>query len=336
MASSENLPLESESSTEIRAPIPQRRMTLIEEYYIPDSGYNLRPRKRPAENSNSQSKKKRNSEELDIFHKGSFESSRIFAQNAQKWLMVNIEPSVLTEWQLDRTLGESDELKTLISEHFVVWQEYQFSRQGKRCVNFYRPVNFPYLGVLDPATGEKVAECHSLGAATLFEFVSQFLSEYLRYSEESSSNRASGPPSEIAQTGYAQEPSHIEEDIRMDATENNNDTDVSLPKNNIKGVEKKTDVDAWKKYLGGESDPKLDFVIRLPNGERRELSWPGTSKLQSLYSYAEELGFDMIQYEIVAVHPRRCLTEQDLSQTLEGILFPREVLFLQPKMVLSN
>ncbi|KAG8194480.1 hypothetical protein JTE90_013237 [Oedothorax gibbosus] len=300
------LSIEEVSDTEVQSPIPPFEDRLIENVNY----YNSRSRKRQGEKFQRRfSKRQRTSDGLDDLFKNfsSLESAKISAHNDQKWLMINMEFSLKTKMLYDILHSdENDELKNLISENFVLWDVFQHSPAGMQYKNFYgRVTRFPYIAILDAATGEKLAEYDGLKSSDLNEFLKHFLSEHSSPKEESA--------------GITQK----DETISEISTENTESKPANLSTESFNHL---TNEDKTRH--------KFKFLIQFPDGVRHITSWPFNTKLQILYSYIEDHGFKVEDFEIIALYPRRCLAPSDSRKTFEQAnLFCREVLYLQEKTI---
>ena len=88
----------------------------------------------------------------------------------------------------------------------------------------------------------------------------------------------------------------------------------------------------WEKYLGADTDPVANIMIRFPDGSRDNWKQPGTSRLKSLVLYIRSKGFSLEDHEIVTNFPRRVITQLSLMDTVkEAGLFPQETVFVQLK-----
>ncbi|ESN96373.1 hypothetical protein HELRODRAFT_189218 [Helobdella robusta] len=88
-----------------------------------------------------------------------------------------------------------------------------------------------------------------------------------------------------------------------------------------------------QQFLGLPSDPVSSLIVRLPDGDRKQIKWPCTSKIQALLSYISEHGYNIEDHEIVTNFPKRVVDVSDPRQrTLkEAGLFPMETVFVQEK-----
>ncbi|GAB6020566.1 UBX domain-containing protein 7 [Chamberlinius hualienensis] len=113
---------------------------------------------------------------LDIMHRGSFDSARELGQGTNKWLMVNIQNvQEFTCQVLNRDVWSNPAVKNIIKENFIFWQIYHDSEEGVRYMQFYKVVEWPYVAIIDPRTGENVVSWNKIEAASFCELVSDFI-----------------------------------------------------------------------------------------------------------------------------------------------------------------
>lgn len=184
---------------EVRAPIPQKREILVED--APVFGFRGR---RPArsvfdgfrdfqaearqqeqlllQGTASVTSKHQTLEDLfrppiDLTFKGTFASARDEGTSLNKWLMVNIQNVQEFSCQtLNRDVWSNGAVRSIVQEHFILWQVYHDSEEGRKYMQFYKVKNWPYVAVLDPQTGEKLAEWSNLDHAKFCEHAAEFLS----------------------------------------------------------------------------------------------------------------------------------------------------------------
>ncbi|GFY48282.1 UBX domain-containing protein 7 [Trichonephila inaurata madagascariensis] len=376
----------------IRPPIPQTRAVLVEEdltFNYGSRGMKRRPHsvfdgfrdfkteaelqeQRVLEDNNEQLKKRRTLEDLfrpplDIMHRGNFSTARETGNASNRWLMVNIQDSQEFSCQvLNRDVWSNNDVKSLISKHFIFWQVYNDSIDGEKYMQFYKPVEFPYIAVLDPRTGEKLIEWHDVNSNNMCDLIQSFLKEHRTPDGSSTtSGKEFGTKfslldqSEEEQLKAAIEASvkesnnvNVEDDSDLEtfdsdsesaggkvsatgniSTHSDHSNDaidvVGLSENNEQTSE---GMKTWKEFLGNEDDPKSDLVLRLPDGKREQITWPCTTKLKSLLLYLGEIGYNPEKYELVTNYPRRNLCQLDLFKSLKDVdLFPREMIIVQLK-----
>ncbi|XP_077555032.1 UBX domain-containing protein 7 [Haemaphysalis longicornis] len=396
------------SEDDVRPPIPPVREVLVENpfpygYHAPrrptysvfdrfrdfQAEARLQEEKLLHGDTDSPSYKKRKTLEdlfrppLDLMHRGSFESAREVGRTKNRWLMVNVQNVQEFACQvLNRDVWSHSTIKSIVAEHFVFWQVYQDSEEGQRYVLFYKVVDYPYVAILDPRTGEKVLSWNQVDAVKFCDAVTEFLAEH-----PTPDGSAVNPPTKRVKPVTKKE-SIVEEDeesqmraaiaasLRENATASRNhdsgsdvddndqsdletfdsDTELVGPAhattnhNSMQvdsspardGPTKEEDegfggsssssnnVEEWKRYLGSETDEKSELMIRFPDGSRKVMTFPCTSKLKALISFASCSGFSEKTHELVTNFPRRNLSELDHSVTLRDAgLFPKETLFIQ-------
>ncbi|XP_064639212.1 UBX domain-containing protein 7-like isoform X2 [Lineus longissimus] len=188
---------------EVRAPIPQKKEVLMEENY-PTYGFRGNRRRPPrsvfdgfrdfeAETRQQhewavagppKTKKRKTLEDLfrpplDLMHKGTFQSARDAGTKSNRWMIVNIQNVQEFCCQaLNRDVWSQAAVKSIIQEHFLFWQVYHDSEEGKRYTQFYKINKWPYIAILDPRTGENMAIWNKIDALTFCDLVTEFLSHH--------------------------------------------------------------------------------------------------------------------------------------------------------------
>ncbi|XP_077515607.1 UBX domain-containing protein 7-like [Amblyomma americanum] len=400
LASSSDMPPPSAARTDdddVRPPIPPVREVLVDGpfaygYHPPRrSTYSVFDRFRDFQaearlqeekmfpgDADSPSYKKRKTLEdlfrppLDLMHRGSFESAREIGRTKNRWLMVNVQNVQEFSCQvLNRDVWSNSTIKSIISEHFVFWQVYQDSEEGQRYVLFYKVVDYPYVAILDPRTGEKVLSWNQVDAVKFCDAVTEFLTEHptpdgsavslpgkktkaaakkesIVEEDEESQMRAAIEASLRENT--AQTHDSASDDDQSDLETFDSDTEAGPAHTNSNHSSMQVDAsppardstakagtsaarcdgEEWKRFLGSETDEKSELMIRFPDGSRKVMTFPCTSKLKALIIFASCSGFREETHELVTNFPRRNLSELDHSLTLREVgLFPKETLFIQ-------
>ncbi|XP_078613223.1 UBX domain-containing protein 7-like isoform X2 [Branchiostoma floridae x Branchiostoma japonicum] len=195
----------SVADDEVRAPIPQTAGVLVEESlyqsYVPqgrlrkprsvfDGFRDFQAETRQQEQllrdrvSGKTTAKKRTLEDLfrppiDLLHKGTFETAKKEGETGNKWLLVNVQN--VQEFpcqQLNRDVWSNGLVKSIVQEHFVLWQVYHDSAEGQRYIQFYKVDTFPYIAVLDPRTGERLAEWNTVDPTAFIDMATTFLTDH--------------------------------------------------------------------------------------------------------------------------------------------------------------
>ncbi|XP_031634968.1 uncharacterized protein LOC116348194, partial [Contarinia nasturtii] len=109
---------------------------------------------------------------VDITFGGSFEAARDYAKEQNKWLIVNVQDMSDFNCQvLNRDIWSSGKLREVIQRYFVFWQVAIDNTDGHRFQVFYGIQVFPYVGIIDPRTGEEKL-CYKTGfKLTLNDFM---------------------------------------------------------------------------------------------------------------------------------------------------------------------
>lgn len=111
---------------------------------------------------------------VDITFCGSFQAVRDFAKEQNRWLIVNVQDMSDFSCQvLNRDIWSSEQLRKIIKKYFVFWQVAIDNSDGHRFQVFYSITSYPYIGIIDPRTGEEKLSHKNGFALTLGEFVDE-------------------------------------------------------------------------------------------------------------------------------------------------------------------
>lgn len=117
---------------------------------------------------------------VDITFCGSFQAARDYAKEQNKWLIVNVQDMSDFNCQvLNRDIWSSDKLRAVIKKYFIFWQVAIDNTDGHRFQVFYSIQVFPYVGIIDPRTGEEKLSYKHGFKLTLNEFMDT-LKNYLK------------------------------------------------------------------------------------------------------------------------------------------------------------
>lgn len=112
---------------------------------------------------------------VDITFFGSFQAARDYAKEQNKWLIVNVQDMSDFNCQvLNRDIWSSDKLRAIIKKYFVFWQvaiDNTYKTDGHRFQVFYSIQVFPYVGIIDPRTGEEKLSYKTGFKLTLNDFM---------------------------------------------------------------------------------------------------------------------------------------------------------------------
>lgn len=117
---------------------------------------------------------------IDINFCGSFQAARDYAKEQNRWLIVNVQDMSDFGCQvLNRDIWSSEKLREIIKKYFIFWQVAIDNADGHRFQVFYDIKVFPYIGVIDPRTGEEKLSYKMGFKLTLKEFIEE-LGNYLK------------------------------------------------------------------------------------------------------------------------------------------------------------
>lgn len=117
---------------------------------------------------------------VDINFCGSFQAARDYAKEQNRWLIVNVQDMSDFSCQvLNRDIWSSEKLREIIKKYFIFWQVAIDNSDGHRFQVFYDIKMFPYIGVIDPRTGEEKLSYKTGFKLTLKEFIAE-LGNYLK------------------------------------------------------------------------------------------------------------------------------------------------------------
>lgn len=116
---------------------------------------------------------------VDITFCGSFQAARDYAKEQNKWLIVNVQDMSDFNCQvLNRDIWSSEKLRAVIKKYFIFWQVAIDNTDGHRFQVFYGIQVFPYIGIIDPRTGEERLSYKTGFKLTHDEFMNK-LKDYL-------------------------------------------------------------------------------------------------------------------------------------------------------------
>ncbi|XP_055599916.1 UBX domain-containing protein 7 isoform X2 [Uranotaenia lowii] len=144
----------------VRAPIPRKTEILLP----PEEPARGRKRRGATitEGQGSSSKKITRLEALfmppfEILFSGSLDMARRHGKNFDKWILVNLQDDMNFNCQtLNRDLWSDPKLKEFLRNHVIFWQTSNKTSDGMKFKTFYKVTTEPYIGMIDPRTGEEV------------------------------------------------------------------------------------------------------------------------------------------------------------------------------------
>ncbi|XP_071949460.1 UBX domain-containing protein 7-like [Antedon mediterranea] len=130
-------------------------------------------------------------------------------------------------------------------------------------------------------------------------------------------------------------PNNNVSETRIPDKDSKNDTDTNSATTSV--IDKPTHItnnvnEDNKQNQTNENDSEAKIMLRLPDGERKQMNMPGRSTLLDLITRVAKDGFSSERYELVTNYPRRQLSYMDADKTLEEAgLVPRETVFVQER-----
>ncbi|XP_052897967.1 UBX domain-containing protein 7 [Anopheles moucheti] len=117
---------------------------------------------------------------FDILFSGGFDQAQRHGNAVDRWLLVNLQDDLNFSCQtLNRDLWSDSDLKNFMRHHLVFWQQSNKTTDGAKFKTFYKVRSEPYIGMIDPRTGEEVRNLsgNDLTPARFLEALKTFLVE---------------------------------------------------------------------------------------------------------------------------------------------------------------
>ncbi|KAF7538053.1 hypothetical protein G7054_g3253 [Neopestalotiopsis clavispora] len=124
----------------------------------------------------------------DIISHLSWEEAREEGKEEKKWIIVNVQDSSDFNCQtLNRDHWKDENIRSLLTEHFIFMQFDKDNPRGQEYLGFYfsqyeNASNYPYVAIIDPRTGEQVKLWSGLPFPDKGEFYSDLIEFLDRYS----------------------------------------------------------------------------------------------------------------------------------------------------------
>uniref|UniRef100_A0A8D8L3V8 UBX domain-containing protein 7 n=1 Tax=Culex pipiens TaxID=7175 RepID=A0A8D8L3V8_CULPI len=94
---------------------------------------------------------------FEILFSGSFDLAQRHGKTVDKWILVNLQDDLNFSCQtLNRDLWSDARLKDFLNRHLIFWQTSNKTSDGAKFKTFYKVTSEPYIGMIDPRTGEEV------------------------------------------------------------------------------------------------------------------------------------------------------------------------------------
>ncbi|KRY58943.1 UBX domain-containing protein 7, partial [Trichinella britovi] len=113
---------------------------------------------------------------LELMYRGSWESARREAESRNRWLLVNVQdPQQFACQVLNRDVWSCSAIRDLIENNFIFWQVMQNTTDGQRFTNYYNVHFFPHIAIIDPRTGECMAQINGTESVSISLEILEFL-----------------------------------------------------------------------------------------------------------------------------------------------------------------
>lgn len=94
---------------------------------------------------------------FEILFSGSFDLAKRHGESVDKWILVNLQDDLNFNCQtLNRDLWSDPRLKDFLNRQIIFWQTSNKTSDGAKFKTFYKVTSEPYIGMIDPRTGEEV------------------------------------------------------------------------------------------------------------------------------------------------------------------------------------
>ncbi|EZA50683.1 hypothetical protein DMN91_003974 [Ooceraea biroi] len=298
----------------------------------------------------------------DILFLGSFMEARDHAKNLNRWLLVNVQnPQEFCCQVLNRDVWPNEQIQEIVKDHFVLWQVLSNTSDGRRYIDFYNVVEYPYLAIVDPRTGECMKTYSNITVDNLMSDLNDMLSTHA--SPESASvtsnskdwnNFPTTPPKRNTLAEQAKNdcgPSSktsrlLSEKITDPETgdvASDNITSSSVPSSSCTAFNKKRKLnerEAAKQQKNEKSksdtakaetsdEPILRLCLRLPNGTKETISMCGADTIEDFLIKMEDMGFSSEEYTFLVPFPKTNIGALSAdTRLLDTILFPTNTVFI--------
>lgn len=299
----------------------------------------------------------------NILFLGSFMEARDHAKTLNRWLLVNVQnPQEFCCQVLNRDVWPNQQIQEIVKDHFILWQVLSNTSDGRRYIDFYNVMEYPYLAIVDPRTGECMRTYNNISVDSLISDLNDMLSTHA--SPESASqdtsnskdwnNFPTSPPKRNTladqaknDCGPSSKTSRLLSELITDSGNENavsdNITSSCVPSSSCTVINKrrrldecevdkqpkdrKPKLDATKAETGDE--PFLRLCLRLPNGTRETISICATNTIENFLVKMEEMGYPPTEHTYLVPFPKTNVGALSPNiRLLDTILFPANTVFI--------
>ncbi|KAL0113538.1 hypothetical protein PUN28_012597 [Cardiocondyla obscurior] len=299
----------------------------------------------------------------NILFLGTFMEARDHAKTLNRWLLVNVQnPQEFSCQVLNRDVWSNEHIQEIVKDHFILWQVLSNTSDGKRFIDFYNVMVYPYLAIVDPRTGECMKTYNNITVDSLISELNDVLSTYPspESSQVSSNSKewndfpVTPPKRNILaeqiknECGPSSKTSRLLSETVIDSgTENENVTSdtitsSSVPSSSNIALNKKRKLsenvikqqqDEKLKSSTSKSEtgdePFLRLCLRLPKGAKETISMCATDTIEDFLIKMEEMGFSPTEHTFLVPFPKTNVGALSANtRLLDTILFPTNTVFI--------
>ncbi|KAG5333041.1 UBXN7 protein, partial [Acromyrmex heyeri] len=303
----------------------------------------------------------------DILFLGSFMEARDHAKTLNRWLLVNVQnPQEFSCQVLNRDVWPNEHIQEIVKDHFILWQVLSNTSDGKRYIDFYNVMAYPYLAIVDPRTGECMKAYNNITVDSLISDLNDVLSThpspesatYVSSDSKDWNNFPTTPPKRntIADQikndcGPSSKTSRLlsekvtyfgNENVASDNITSSSVSNLNAPSSSNTAFNKKRKLNecatkqqkdeklksnTTKSETGDE--PFLRLCLRLPNGAKETLSMCATDTIEDFLIKMEEMGFPSTEHTFLVPFPKTNIGALSANtRLLDTILFPTNTVFI--------
>ncbi|KAI4480876.1 hypothetical protein M0804_009973 [Polistes exclamans] len=305
----------------------------------------------------------------NILFLGTFVDAREHAKSLNRWLLVNVQDSQEFVCQvLNRDVWSNEQIQEIVKDHFVLWQVLSNTKDGKNYIDFYKVIDYPYLAVIDPRTGECIRKYNHITTDSLISDLNDILS--IHASPEGASNdvishksnnlsllEKRSQLSETSKSDYAscsQSIKNVAFNRDSDATckqlDSQRNSNINISNNSSCILRKRKRLDNTdqkiespdrkaavvckmqddKTNIDTDNDkPLLRLCLRLPTGDKETLSMRATNTIEDFLKIMEDMGYPPADYTYLVPFPKTNIGILAVNIPLiDTILFPSNTVFI--------
>ncbi|KAK7206024.1 thioredoxin-like protein [Myxozyma melibiosi] len=279
---------------EVRERIAPRTETLVEDFGynyappIPSSSRPMRPsvfNQVPGMNPRNLTEKQSRLEQLfrppfDIMSTYDIDTAKEKGREQKKWLLVNVQDLSDFNCQvLNRDFWSDEAVKETVRANFIFMQYNKDAYDGQAFLALYPSQTFPYVGILDPRTGEEMKTWHQLGSpADWVTAVHEFLE---RFSLDPRSRNPIGKVSKHKPLDHMSEEEQIRLALEQSMGRGDDDSEVASEMSSVSAAESADesleDVSSAASSARDKGKRKIE-VIDLDEDEKMDEDEPLTSE----------------------------------------------------------